>query len=307
MPPALQISDLVMTYAGRNVVDGLSLAAPAGRVSVILGPNGAGKTTTVEVAEGFRRPHGGQVRVLGRDPGLAGEELRQRVGIMLQSGGVWPASTPRQVLNHLAHLYAHPQDPRELLDLVELTAVAGTAYRRLSGGEQRRLHLACALIGRPELVFLDEPTTGLDPASRLRTWDLVKALRTAGVSVVMTTHLLDEAAELADHVIIITAGHVRASGSPAELARLHGSRTLRFRARPELPLDSLPLAAGLTAREVQPGSYEISGPVTPQVAAGVTAWCAELAVMPSELTTASSLSELYFQLTQTSTPTAPAA
>ncbi|MGV1005798.1 MAG: ABC transporter ATP-binding protein [Candidatus Nanopelagicales bacterium] len=286
-----------MRYSGRAVVDGLSITAPTGAVTVVLGPNGAGKTTTLEVAEGFRRPQAGVVRVLGRDPQLAGAQLRERVGIMLQAGGAWPASTPRQVLRHLQRQYEHPQDPEELLRLVELSTVAGTAYRRLSGGEQRRLHLASALIGRPELVFLDEPTTGLDPESRLRSWELVRALRAAGVSVVMSTHLLDEAEALADQVVVIAAGRVRAAGTLAELAGAHATPALRFRAPPTLPLGQLRLDPGLRVVESAPGAYEVTGPITPHVAAVITSWCAGLGVMPTGLTTTTSLAELYFQIT----------
>lgn len=298
MPAAVEITDLAMSYAGRRVVDGLSLVAPTGQVTIVLGPNGAGKTTTIETAEGFRRAQRGSVRVLGRDPDGEAGELRARVGVMLQSGGVWPATSPRALLTHLARLYAHPQPVPDLLELVDLTRVAATAYRRLSGGEQRRLHLAAALVGRPELVFLDEPTTGLDPASRMASWRLVADLRAAGVSVVMTTHLLDEAEALADQIVIINSGRVIAAGSPAALRAERATPILRFRAPAGLDLATLQLPAGLHVSADGTGRYEVTGPITPQTAAAVTAWCAGQAVMPSELTTTASLQELYFQLTE---------
>lgn len=294
---AVEITDLVMSYAGRRVVDGLTLIAPAGQVTIVLGPNGAGKSTTIETAEGFRRAHQGVVRVLGRDPRAQAAELRARVGVMLQSGGVWPATTARTLLTHLARLYAHPQPVSELLELVDLTSVAGTAYRRLSGGEQRRVQLAAALVGRPELVFLDEPTTGLDPAARVATWQLITALREAGVSVVMTTHLLDEAEALADQLVIIGAGRVIAAGSPSTLRADLAKPTLRFSAPIGLDLTTLRLGPGLRASTEGAGKYQVTGPITPRTAAAVTAWCADQGVMPGELTTTASLQELYFQLT----------
>ena len=156
-----------MRYAGRAVVDDLTFMAPIASITVVLGPNGAGKTTTIETAEGFRSPHGGSVRVLGLDPRADRESLSPRVGVMLQSGGVWPALRAADMLTHVSRLYANPLPPQALMERLGLTHVARTPYRRLSGGEQQKLALACALVGRPEVAFLDEPTTGLDPESRI--------------------------------------------------------------------------------------------------------------------------------------------
>ena len=296
--PAVAVRGLTMRYGGRTVVDDLSLNAPTGEITIVLGPNGAGKTTTLETAEGFRAPHEGTVRVLGLDPQADAVALAPRVGVMLQSGGVWPALRAGDMLRHVARLYAHPLDIGPLLERLGLMRVAGTPYRRLSGGEQQRLALGCALVGRPELVFLDEPTTGLDPQARVDAWQLMRELRDAGVSIVMTTHLLDEAQALADHVVVIDTGRVVAAGTVAQLTS--SSPALRFRSAPGLDMAALraALADGFDAVEVTPGTYRVSGPVTADTVAAVTAWCASREAMPTDLsTTAASLAEAYFELT----------
>jgi ABC-2 type transport system ATP-binding protein len=295
---AVDVVDLTMRYAGRTVVDGLSLAAPSGALTIVLGPNGAGKTTTIETAEGFRAPHGGTVRVLGLDPRADARALAPRVGVMLQSGGVWPSLRSRDMLVHVARLHAHPLPVDALMERLGLTHVARTPYRRLSGGEQQKLALGCALVGRPELVFLDEPTTGLDPASRLSVWAFLQQLRDAGVTIVMSTHLLDEAQALADHVVVIDHGRVAAAGTVAELTT--ASPGLRFQARPGLDAAGLQsaLPPGFAVTEPLPGHYRVDGPVGPETMATVTAWCAAAGVMPDELrTTGASLAEAYFSLT----------
>lgn len=296
---AVEVSGLVVAYAGRKVVDGLDLQARTGELTVVLGPNGAGKTTTIEVAEGLRRATSGQVRVLGRDPMTDGAQLRPRVGVMLQAGGVWPTTTPNQLLTHLTRLYAHPLPRAELLERVGLAAVSGTPYRRLSGGEQQKLELAAAIIGRPELVFLDEPTTGLDPASRVAIWELCASLRASGVSILMTTHLLDEAEHLADQLAVVAGGRVVAHGTLADLAAAAREEArIRFRAKPGLDIADLAmrLPGTLSARVAGVGQYEVVGPVDAATAALVTAWCAEQGVMPDSLTTTATLADSYFQL-----------
>jgi ABC-2 type transport system ATP-binding protein len=303
VPPAVEVVDLTMRYAGRAVVDGLSMVAPAAAITIVLGPNGAGKTTTIETAEGFRAPHAGTVRVLGLDPQVDAVALAPRVGVMLQSGGVWPSLPARAMLAHVARLHARPLPVDPLLERLGLTQVAGTAYRRLSGGEQQKLALACALVGRPELVFLDEPTTGLDPASRVATWQFLRDLRDAGVSVVMTTHLLDEAQALADHVVVIDRGRVAAAGSVEQLTADRPG--LRFTARPGLDVLGLQatLPAGFAVSEPSPGRYRVDGPADAGTVAAVTAWCAASGAMPGELSTGSStLAEAYFALTEAQDP-----
>jgi ABC-2 type transport system ATP-binding protein len=297
-PAAVEITGLTMRYAGRSVVDDLTLTAPTASITVVLGPNGAGKTTTIETAEGFRSPHGGSVRVLGLDPRAQRAALAPRVGVMLQSGGVWPALRAADMLRHVSRLYAHPLPPRALMERLGLTHVARTPYRRLSGGEQQKLALACALVGRPEVAFLDEPTTGLDPESRIGVWQFLTELRESGVGIVMSTHLLDEAQALADHVIVIDQGQLAAAGSVAELTG--ASPGLRFRSRAGMDVADLTrrLPNGFSAIESTPGQYRVDGPVTPQIVALVTSWCADQGAMPEELSTGGgSLSEAYFEIT----------
>ncbi|MEW1845395.1 ABC transporter ATP-binding protein, partial [Nonomuraea angiospora] len=233
--PAVEIIGLVKRYGGITAVDGLTLRAERGAVTAVLGPNGAGKTSTVEICEGFRRADAGTVRVLGLTPTLS--ELRPRVGVMLQSGGVPPAMRCAEWLRLVSRFYARPLDAGALLTRLGLADHVRTPYRRLSGGQQQRLSLAAAVVGRPELVFLDEPTAGLDPQARHACWELVGELRGAGVSVVLTTHHMDEAERLADQVVIIDKGRVVAEGSPASLTG--AERQLRFRARPGLALEEL--------------------------------------------------------------------
>ncbi|HEX6453659.1 MAG TPA: ABC transporter ATP-binding protein [Trebonia sp.] len=297
---AVEIISLVKLYGGKAAVDGLSLTARHGEVTAILGPNGAGKTTTVEVCEGYRRADGGTVRVLGLDPAADGARLRPRVGVMLQSGGIPPAVPAGEYLTLLSKFHAHPLDPAELLETVGLPESARTPYKRLSGGQQQRLSLAAAVIGRPELVFLDEPTAGMDPQARHATWDLVAGLKGAGVSVILTTHFMEEAERLADHVVIIDKGRAVADASPGELTGSAGQ--LRFRAEPELDTDSLlaALPAGTAAKESPAGHYliEVHGAVDPGMVAAVTAWCAERGVLPSSLRIESrTLEDVFLELT----------
>src|SRR5882757_1867779 len=215
--PAVEVTGLVKRYGTRTAVDGLDLTVARGGVTAVLGPNGAGKTTTVEICEGYRRPDQGVVRVLGLDPVTQGGLLRPRIGVMLQSGGVYPGARAVEMLQHAATLYADPVDPALLVERLGLESCGRTPYRRLSGGQQQRLALAMAVVGRPELFFLDEPTAGLDPQARHATWGLVRDLRSDGVSVILTTHHMDEAEQLADDVAIIDAGKVIAQGSPEQL------------------------------------------------------------------------------------------
>jgi ABC-2 type transport system ATP-binding protein len=298
--PAVEISGMVKRYGTLTAVDGLTLTARRGEVTAILGPNGAGKTTTIEVCEGYRTADGGSVRVLGLDPARAGGALRPRIGVMPQSGGIPPSVPAAEYLTLLSRFHARPLDPGWLLGEVGLTGSARTPYKRLSGGQQQRLSLAAAVIGRPELVFLDEPTAGMDPQARHATWDLISALRADGVSVILTTHFMEEAERLSDHVVIIDAGRVVADGSPAALTGSAGQ--LRFRAEPGLDTDSLltALPAGSAAKESPAGHYliEVHGAVEPGLLAAVTAWCAERAVLPSTLRIESrTLEDVFLELT----------
>ncbi|MFT4189229.1 MAG: ABC transporter ATP-binding protein [Aeromicrobium sp.] len=276
---AVEIRDLVMRYGERAAVDHLDLDVVTGSVTAILGPNGAGKTTTVETCEGFRPVQEGSVRVLGRDP--RDPELRPRIGVMLQSGGAWSGSRAEEMLRHIAALHAHPLDVDALIERLGLGSCGRTPYRRLSGGQQQRLSLAMAIVGRPELLFLDEPTAGLDPQARRAAWDLIGELRDHGVTAVLTTHFMDEAEQLSDTIHIIDSGRVIASGTPAELTRESAHDTMRVTARPGLDVPSLmaALSDGTKVEERTPGSYVITGEVSPTLLSTVTAWCAEQGVL----------------------------
>ncbi|MFJ6677018.1 ABC transporter ATP-binding protein [Actinosynnema sp. NPDC091369] len=299
--PAVEVSGLVKRYGSTVAVNGLDLTLDTGTVLALLGPNGAGKTTTVEVCEGFRAADGGEVRVLGLDPRRDGDRLRPRIGVMPQGGGGYPGVRADEMLRLVAACAANPLDPRWLLDVLGLSSAVRTPYKRLSGGQQQRLSLACALVGRPELVFLDEPTAGMDPQARRLVWELVSALRADGVSVLLTTHLMDEAEALADHVVIVDAGRVVAQGSPAELTEHQADdRQLRFRARPGLELTLLraALPEGLQVREASRGTYLVQGHIDPQVLSTVTSWCAQQGVLAEELTVARrSLEDVFLELT----------
>jgi ABC-2 type transport system ATP-binding protein len=296
----VEIVDLRKRYGATVAVDGLSAAFRAGEVTAVLGPNGAGKTTTVEICEGFRRADSGTVRVLGLDPARDGHVLRPRVGVMLQSGGVYPGVRAAEMVRHVAALHADPLDPGALLERLGLTAVASTTYRRLSGGQQQRVSLALAVVGRPELVFLDEPTAGLYPQARRATWELVADLRRDGVSVVLTTHFMDEAEHLADQVVVVDKGRVVASGSPQQLTAGGSAGSVRFRADPGLDVAALAAAvpAATSVTEVSPGSYRVDGAVDSRFVADLTAWCAARDVMPHGLSVERrSLEDVFLELT----------
>lgn len=234
---AVEIDGLVMRYGEKVAVDGLSMTVDRHTITAVLGPNGAGKTTTLETCEGYRRPQAGSVRVLGLDPVRDRSDLLPRIGVMLQGGGAWSGVQAMEMLDHVARLHAHPLDTALLAERLGLGDCGRTPYRRLSGGQQQRLGLAMALVGRPEIVFVDEPTAGMDPQARRTTWDLLRELRHDGVTVVLTTHYLEEAEHLADQVHIIDRGRLIASGTPEELTR-GSSATVRLVVDQELPVDA---------------------------------------------------------------------
>ena len=222
--PAVQISALTKSYGNKQVLQGLDLTVPAGTVLSLLGPNGAGKTTTVEILQGLRHRDGGTVSILGEDPGRASPAWRARIGVVSQTSADFKDLTVTEAVGHVARFFSHPADVAKTIDRVGLSDDARTRAARLSGGRRRRLDVALAIIGRPELLFLDEPTTGFDPEARHVFWDLVKDLRTDGTTVLLTTHYLDEAAQLADQVAIILGGRVVEYGTPEALARQAGSQ-----------------------------------------------------------------------------------
>ncbi|OZD60201.1 spermidine/putrescine ABC transporter ATP-binding protein [Rhodococcus sp. 14-2470-1a] len=283
--PAVQLTDVTKTYDGTVAVDGLGFTVERAQVLALLGPNGAGKTTTVEMCEGFVAPESGSVRVLGLDPITQSAQLRPRIGVMLQGGGAYPGSKAGEMLKLVASYSNDPLDPDWLLDCLGLSQATRTPYRRLSGGQQQRLALACAIVGRPELVFLDEPTAGLDAQARLLVWELVDALRRDGVSVLLTTHLMDEAEQLADELVIIDNGKIVASGTASELTKQGAEGRLRFSAPAGLELSLLDAAlpAGYHPVEESAGSYAIEGVIEPSILVTVTSWCAEQNVLATEL------------------------
>jgi ABC-2 type transport system ATP-binding protein len=215
---AISVRDLRKSYGPVEAVRGLSFEVQRGEVFGLLGPNGAGKTSTVEILEGYRDRTGGEVSVLGFDPERGQRELKQRVGIVLQSVGFYPRATVRESVEQMAGFHPHPRDVLETIALVGLDGKEDQRANRLSGGQQRRLDLALALVGDPELIFLDEPTTGFDPAARRAAWEVIRSLRSLGKTLLLTTHYLDEAQELADRVAIIKDGVIVAEGPPAELS-----------------------------------------------------------------------------------------
>ena len=215
--PAIEVRDLRKRYGAVEAVRGLSFEVARGEVFGLLGPNGAGKTTTVEILEGYRDRTGGQVRVLGHDPAARDRRLAEKVGIVLQDAGFYPRVTVGEAVAHFASLYERPRDPAETIDLVGLGGRERVRTAQLSGGQRRRLDLALALAGDPELLFLDEPTTGFDPAARRAAWDVVRRLGELGKTVLLTTHYLDEAQALADRVAIVKDGRIVAEGAPGEL------------------------------------------------------------------------------------------
>jgi ABC-2 type transport system ATP-binding protein len=295
--PAIAVRGLSKRYGVVTAVDGLDLQVRAGETLALLGPNGAGKTTTVECCEGYRSPDEGTVRVLGLDPRRDAAALRPRVGLMLQEGGVYPMARPMEMLRLFAAFHADPLDPAALLERVGLHDARGTRFRDLSGGQKQRLSLALAVIGRPEVVFLDEPTAGLDPAARRLTWEHVSELRAGGATVVLTTHLLDEAEHLADRVAIIDHGRLVALGTPDELTR-SGHDELEFSARPGLDVASLGAELGAVVRAVRPGWYAVETSNEPSTIARLALWLERHEVRLNELRSGRrTLEDVFLRLT----------
>jgi ABC-2 type transport system ATP-binding protein len=291
-----------MRYADKVAVDHLDLTVERHTITAVLGPNGAGKTTTLETCEGYRKPQAGSVSVLGLDPQRQRRDLLPRIGVMLQDGGVWSGVRAMEMLGHIARLHADPLDVAMLGERLGLGDCGRTPYRRLSGGQQQRLKLAMAVVGRPELVFVDEPTAGMDPAARRTTWELLQEMRTDGVTVVLTTHHMDEAERLADQIHIIDHGRMIASGTPLELTR-GGTSTIRLvvtKPFPEGAPESLQVALGhrLDVRTVSEVSLLITGPADSTTLATVSAWCEQHSVLPESLNLGQrNLEDVFLELT----------
>ncbi|WP_394282086.1 ABC transporter ATP-binding protein [Corynebacterium sp.] len=276
--PALRVDNVVKRFGSKTAVDGLSFAARRGEILALLGPNGAGKTTTIEMCEGFQSPTSGSISVLGLDPTTQGEQVRARIGIMLQGGGSYNSITVRDMLRLSASYNEDPHDPQWLMELLGLEGVAKTTYKRLSGGQKQRLSLALAMIGRPEMIFLDEPTAGMDAQSRLAVWDIVNAMRNDGTTVILTTHLMDEAESLADHVVIVDHGQIVAEGTPSDLTADNTADYLTFET--ESPFDlAAAEAAGVTVRSDRPLHYHLDHPASPELIASVAAEAARQGVL----------------------------
>jgi ABC-2 type transport system ATP-binding protein len=296
---AIVVDNFSKSYGPNRVVDHLQFTVKRGEVFALLGPNGAGKTTTVETLEGYRTPDEGTIRVLGLDPIRQADALKPQIGVMLQQDGLYPALTAREVLRLFAGYYEHPQNIDALLERVGLTGASKTRCRRLSGGQKRRLALAVALIGNPVLVFLDEPTAGMDPQARLVTWEIIRDLKRNGVTILLTTHLMDEAERLADRVAIIDHGQLIALDTPANMTGSQQANVVRFVA--PAGLDCVQLAAlpsAHKAQEVRPGSYLIETDAIPALLAELTAWLRDQNITLSELRVGhGSLEDLFLRLT----------
>ena len=313
---AVVVSGLVKRYHHRAAVDGLHMVAPAGAVTALLGPNGAGKTTAVECCEGLRRPDSGTVAVLGMDPVADARALRPRVGVMLQDGGL-PGPVPAgAVLRHVAAMYARPRDVAALSERLGLHTFARTQVRRLSGGERQRLALAAAVVGRPDVAFLDEPSAGLDPQSRLVVWDLIRSLRDEGTAIVLTTHQMNEAEALADQVVVVDEGRVIAAGTIPALVGSDGTVRVALRrtdgaTAPPAPDDVLAarLAAALEGAvhgavqgavqvaAVSAGVLQVRAAADPALLHAITGWAAEQGVLVDVAPGRRTLEDVFLDLT----------
>ncbi|MGZ8752972.1 MAG: ABC transporter ATP-binding protein [Acidimicrobiia bacterium] len=309
--PAIEVVGLAKRYGERRAVDGISLSVGVGEVFGLLGPNGAGKTTTVEILEGYREADAGSVRVLGLDPWKDAKALHPRIGVMLQEGGLYPGVKPLEALELFASYYDDPDDPERLLQLVGLDDARKTLVRRLSGGQCQRLSLALALVGRPRVVFLDEPTAGMDPRARATTWQLVRNLRDDGVTIVLTTHAMDEAEHLCDRVAIVDHGRIVAAGSPTELTERAGDEEVSFSTAAGLDRRALAKALGLAAdavREIRPGEYVVATASTPTLLADLTAWLRDEELSLGDLRAGRrSLEEVFLRMTSEDRPTTESA
>ena len=296
---AIEVEGLVKRYGALTAVDGLDLTVAAGETLALLGPNGAGKTTTVECLEGYRRPDAGRVRVLGLDPVADAAALAPRIGVMLQEGGLYPHVRPAEILHTFAAFHDDPEDPDALLVSLGLDEVRDARYRTLSGGQKQRLALALALVGRPEVLFLDEPTAGLDPVARRTTWELLGERTRGGTTILLTTHLLDEAAAVADRVAIVDRGRLRLLGTPDELTA-GGDGAIVVRIAPAPDVDALAAHLKVEVRSEGPaasGRVRIASLATPALLASLAAWLDTNGARLEELHgSGSTLEEVYLRL-----------
>lgn len=291
--PAIEIRGLVKHYGSVEAVRGIDLTVETGEVFALLGPNGAGKTTTVEVLEGFLTPTAGEVRVLGVDPGSGGPAFRDRIGIVLQSSGISKELTVRETLRFFAPMYSRSLPVDQVIDLVGLEEKADARVKTLSGGQQRRLDLALGIIGDPDLIFLDEPTTGFDPSARRRSWSLVDDLKSLGKTILLTTHYMDEAQHLADRVAVIAEGRIVAEGTPDTLGgRADGATVIEF----SVPAGTAAIPGGHTPDTS--GRVRIEATDAVAVLNELTGWAMSSGTPLEGLTVGrSSLEDVYLSLT----------
>ncbi len=285
-PAALDVADLGIRYGAKVAVDGLSFRAPVGAVTALVGPNGAGKTSTVEACVGLRRFHAGRIDVLGHrvtDDVEPPAQVRDRVGVMLQDGGLYPTARPLELVRHVAALYPSADDPADLLSALGIDPATRTTIRRMSGGEQRRIACAAALVGRPSLAFLDEPTAGLDAVARREFHELIRARVADGLTVVLTTHLMDDVERLADRVVVVARGRALRAGSVPDLVGDEESVAFRGPMHADLVDLRAALPPGATVAEEAPGRFRVSGAANPMVLSVVAAWCAQNGVRTSDL------------------------
>jgi len=308
-PDAIELRDVTKTFGATVALSGLDLTVPPGRITGLLGPNGAGKTTAIEICAGLQHADSGTVRVLGHDPWRRSADQRADVGVMLQRGGVWSGANAQQAISHVARFFTAPWDVNALMDRLHLHSLGRTTFRRMSGGEQQRVKLACAMVGRPHLLMLDEPTAGLDPATRRDVWGLIDELRQAGTTILLSTHAMEEAEQLSDQLVIIHQGQCVASGTAADLTADPDGQTLRFRAGAHLDRSGLlrALSPGFDLVEEPPGTYRLTGSrIDPGTMAAVTAWCAEHGVLASELTVQQrNLEQVFLDVTATAGESTP--
>jgi ABC-2 type transport system ATP-binding protein len=304
MNDAIEVNELTVTYGDAVAVDRLSLVVGFGEVLGLLGPNGAGKTSTLETIEGYRRPSGGTVRVLGIDPAAKQAQLARQMGVMLQEGGIPSRMTTKAALGLYAKFYDDPEPIDTLVERLDLHRVLKTPYRRLSGGEKQRLSLALALIGRPRVLLLDEPTAGVDPEGKAAIRELIAELRASSVAILMTGHELEEIDRMVDRVLVIDRGTQRALGSPAELRQRFGGEGIEFSAKGALDLAQLASRLGVAVRAVRPDRYRVEAEATTELLGRLVEVLGELGIEANEVATVTaSLEEIYLSLIGSATQT----
>ncbi len=296
---AIVARDVAKSYGQIRAVDGLSFAVERGEVFALLGPNGAGKTTTVEMLEGYRKPDAGTVRVLNYDPWSQGKEMKQHIGLMLQQTALYERIRVREALDIFCSYYSNPRDPNELIELIGLKSHASNYFQTLSGGQKQRLSLGLALAGNPEVAFLDEPTAAMDPQARLQTWEIIGSLRASGVTILLTTHNMEEAQRLADHVAIVDHGKLIAFGTPEELTSSSAGEIISFTSQEGLDLaglQSLPFVTSV--REDRPGTYSLATTNALDSVEALAVWRRKSNVTIQHLQIAgASLEDVFLQLT----------